>query len=312
LANLAAQNAALSASLRGLEAKVDQILQATSRAGVHENMLEGGHVFASWTSNGRAGVQEDALVAPMLLWLERDDTKYGSLCWTTDEFCVHARLRIKVPGQSFPLHSITDVLLGKNASVFSLPAAERVPPTLCFTVASKAYARGLNLQAQFQEERTLWISQLKQAFLQRRVPTTASGSSTPSQPGTPGGPRSAGGVGDTPGHHRSGTMAISIDSGAATKQQQHHGSARRASESMAVGVTHPALQHGRTASHLPSSTLLGAVREPTSATSAPASSASTPASAATSPSAGAVGAGPASASATPGTTVPTGSTQPRP
>jgi len=245
LAGLAAQNAALAASLRGLEAKLDQILQATSRAGVHENMLEGGHVFASWTSNGRAGVQEDAVMAPMLLWFERDETKYGSLHWNSDEFCVQSRLRIKVAGQSFPLHSIVDVQLGKTASVFTLPAAEKLAPTLCFTVVSKAYPKGLHLQAHYQEERTLWISQLKQAFLQRR-PT--SGASTPAAPGTPGGARSLGdsSSGATPGHQRSG-------------------SARRASESMASSLAQSA-SHSRAASHLPSSAL--AVLAPASSPSA--------------------------------------------
>lgn len=117
LVALAAQNVALSSSLRALESKLDQLLSATARAGVHENMLERGHVFTSWhltndpADRDRSDRDVDAVPAPLLLWLERDGTTYGSLHWTTEEFAVNSRLRIKCPGNSFPLHSITDVLL---------------------------------------------------------------------------------------------------------------------------------------------------------------------------------------------------------
>ena len=109
LASLAAQNDLLFASLRSMELKIDQLLSASTR--VSENMVERGHLFVSWTSNGRTGLAEDAVPTQMFLWHERDETKYGSLHWTTEEFAVQNRLRIKTPGNSFPLHSITDVHL---------------------------------------------------------------------------------------------------------------------------------------------------------------------------------------------------------
>lgn len=151
----------LSNALVKLEHKLDQLL---IRGIAHENMVEQGHVFLSWRLNGKSGREEDAISQPVLIWLEMDGTKYGSLHWTSEEFAVYNRLRIKVEGQNFPLHSITDVFLGKTSPEFQMTASKRVAASLCFSIMSKAHPTVLRLSAKYADERSHWMSQFKQAF----------------------------------------------------------------------------------------------------------------------------------------------------
>ncbi len=69
------------------------------------------------------------------------------------------------------------VCSGKVSVEFNLPSTRGLPVMLCFSIISKTLPSGLKLQAQYSEERTHWISQLKQAFVVR---STSSGSRTPS------------------------------------------------------------------------------------------------------------------------------------
>jgi len=102
------------------------------------------------------GTSADVEKREVFVWYEAADSKLGTLYWCD------VGTKQKVPGQSLPLHRVSDVNSGKQAVEMQSVEASPYPPHCCFSIIAKEKA--IHLIAPSEAVRATWVQGIWDVF----------------------------------------------------------------------------------------------------------------------------------------------------
>jgi len=131
---------------------------APPNSGVHNaaklNSLAKGHVLSSVET----AADGTFATRPVLLWYDPNDGRAGTLYWSHDD---RGRARTKDPSRSIPIHSLSDIYVGKKIGPFKHEQFKHAPSARALSIANRR--RTFNGITTTPDERTIILAELEAA-----------------------------------------------------------------------------------------------------------------------------------------------------